>query len=183
MAASLSLAALAPSSIAAETTALSLVREGNRYVGEEAKGRLIEIRSEKSIGSTTPTIWYVVYFDPASKGRGTEVKFAAGTKVAVKHRGNFLGMAKTPQELPKDKVRVDSDEALRKALAEPLLKNLTLKATQMTLEDWEGIVTWKVEIWAAKIQKPEEMVSVGKVFIDAAEGKVLKSDLKISKVD
>jgi len=168
---------------AAEPTAFDLFKEGNRYVGEEAKNRLIEIRSDKSIGSTTPAIWTIVYFDPSSSGKGTEVKFAAGQKTAIKHWGNFLGVAKTPYEIPKDKLKVDSDQALRTALAEPLLKNLTMKATQMTLEEWEGLVVWKVRLWATKLMKTDEMAEVGQVFIDVADGKVLKSDLKIKKVD
>jgi hypothetical protein len=175
--------ALSSASLSAQTTAFALFRDGDRYVGEEAKGRLIEIRSDKSIGSLMPEIWYIVYFDPTSKGRGTEVKFAAGKKVSVQHWSGFLGMEKKPRELPKEKLLVDSDTVLRTALAEPLLKNLTMKATQLTLEEWEGLVVWKVRLWAAKLHKPEEMVVVGDVFIDAADGKVLKSNLKIKRVD
>ncbi|MBI5387010.1 MAG: hypothetical protein HZA90_20240 [Verrucomicrobia bacterium] len=177
------LGGFAASSLAADPTAFELFREGNRYVGEEAKNRLVEIRSEKSVGSLTPTIWYVVYFDPNSKGKGTEVKFAAGQKVAVKHWGSFLGMAKTPTELPKDKLKIDSDQALKTATSEPLLKNLTLKATRLTLEHWEGLPAWRVRLWAAKLQKPDEMAEVGEVFVNVEDGKVLRSDIKIKRVD
>jgi hypothetical protein len=168
---------------AAGPTAFELIKKGDQYVGAEAKGRVIRIRSDKSIATLTPNIWYVVYFDPNSSGKATEVKFEAGEKAEVKYKGNFLGMARKPQELPKDKLRVDSDQALQTATSEPLLKNLTLKATQMTLEDWAGMPSWKVEIWAARLQKTEEMVKVGEVFISAEDGKVLRSDLKIKRVD
>src|SRR3954468_25004345 len=50
--------------IAAEPTAFELIKEGNRHVGEEARDQVVQIRSDKSIGTMTPTIWYVVYFDP-----------------------------------------------------------------------------------------------------------------------
>ena len=168
---------------AADATAFELFKKGDQYVGSEAKGRLVGIKSDKSIATLTPTIWYITYLDPNSSGKATEIKFEAGEKTDVKYKGNFLGMAKAPKELPKDKVKVDSDKALATATQEPLLKNLTLKATQMTLEDWQGIPTWKVRIWAAKLQKPEEMTDVGDVFVSAEDGKVLRSDIKIKKVD
>jgi len=168
---------------AASPTAFDLVKKGDQYVGSEAKGRIIEIRSDKSIGTLTPNIWYVDYFDPNSSGKTTEVKFEAGEKTDVTYKGNFLGLKKKPKELPADKLKVDSDKALQTATTEPLLKNLTLKATSMILEDWEGIPVWKVRIWAAKLQKPDEMVDIGEVFVGTEDGKVLRSDLKIKRVD
>ena len=168
---------------AADLTALELFRKGDQIVGSEAEGRLIEIRSEKSIASLTPAIWYITYYDPNSSGKATEVKFEAGEKTEMKYKGNLLGIAKAPKELPKDKIKVDSDAAIKTATGEPLLKDLTLKATRLILEDWQGIPTWKVRIWAAKLQKPDRMVDVGEVFISAEDGKVLRSDLKISRVD
>jgi hypothetical protein len=175
--------ALSWAASAGSATAFDLVKKGDQFVGTESKGRIIEIRSDKSIGTLTPNIWYVRYFDPNSSGKATEVKFEAGEKTDVKYEGNFLGLAKTPKELPKDKLKVDSDKALQTAIGEPLLKNLTLKATRMILEDWQGIPVWKVRIWAAKLQEPDVMVDVGEVFVGADDGKVLRSDLKIKKVD
>jgi len=69
---------------AGEPTAFDLVKEGNRHLGEEAKGRVVQIRSEKSVGGLTPNIWFVVYYDPDATAKATEIKFAAGTKVSVK---------------------------------------------------------------------------------------------------
>jgi hypothetical protein len=68
---------------AAEPTALQLAREGNRYIGEQSKNRVVQIRSEKSVNSLTPTIWYVVYYDPDAPLKATEVKFGAGKKLNV----------------------------------------------------------------------------------------------------
>lgn len=168
---------------AADLTALELFKKGDQIVGSEAEGRLIEIRSEKSVASITPSIWYITYYDPNSSGKATEVKFEAGEKTELKYKGNLLGIAKAPKELPKDKIKVDSDTAIKTAAGEPLLKNLTLKATRLILEDWQGIPTWKVRIWAAKLQKPDKMADVGEVFISAEDGKVLRSDLKIKRVE
>ena len=176
-------ALLQGAALAADLTALELFKKGDQLVGSEAEGRLVQIRSEKSIASLTPSIWYVTYYDPNSSGKATEVKFEAGEKTEMNYKRNFLGIGKTPKELPKDKIKVDSDAAIKTATGEPLLKNLTLKATQLVLEDWQGIPTWKVRIWAAKLQKPDQMADVGEVFISAEDGKVLRSDLKIKKVD
>src|SRR5262249_55248706 len=61
-----------------EMTAFELISEGNRYVGEQAKDKVVQIRSEKSIGGLTPNIWFVVYYDPTANLKATEVKFGAG---------------------------------------------------------------------------------------------------------
>ena len=42
---------------AGDMTAYQLIKEGNRYVGEDAKDKVVQIRSEKSIGVLTPNIW------------------------------------------------------------------------------------------------------------------------------
>src|SRR3954447_8834637 len=69
---------------AAELTAFELIKEGNRYVGEEAKDKIVQIRSEKSIGTLTPNIWYIVFYDVDATFKATEVKFGAGKKMDVK---------------------------------------------------------------------------------------------------
>jgi hypothetical protein len=43
-----------------EPTILDLIKEGSRYVGEQAKDKIVQIRSEKSVGTLTPNIWFVV---------------------------------------------------------------------------------------------------------------------------
>src|SRR6266498_4462396 len=87
---------------AAEPTAFDLVKEGNRHLGEEAKGRVVQIRSEKSVGGLTPNIWFVVYYDPDATAKATEIKFAAGTKVAVKRPARvFEPFTGAHRELPK----------------------------------------------------------------------------------
>ena len=68
---------------AAEPTAFDLIKEGNRYIGEQSKDKVVQIRSEKSIGSLTPNIWFVVYYDPDATFKATEVKFEAGKKSKV----------------------------------------------------------------------------------------------------
>ena len=170
---------------AREPTAFDLVKEGNRHLGEEAKGRVVQIRSEKSVGGLTPNIWFVVYYDPDATAKATEIKFAAGTKVSVKRPARVLEpITGAHHELAKEKLKIDSDKAIEIAKNEPLIKNLTLTNTQLTLERGDGDQpVWKVKFWAAKIRKPSDTVNIGEVHIAAEDGKVVKNDLKPGRVD
>ena len=172
-------------SLAAEPTAFELIKEGNRHVGEEAKGRVVQIRSEKSIGTLMPNIWYVVYYDPDATAKATEVKFAAGTKVSVKRPARILEpITRSHRELAKEKLKIDSDKAIQIAKSDPLLKNVTLTNTEMRLERGEAEQpVWKVKLWATKIRKPSETVNIGEIHISAEDGKVVTSDLKPGRVD
>jgi hypothetical protein len=173
----------ATSTFAADPTAFELIKEGNRHVGEEAKGRVVEIRSEKSVGSLTPNIWYIVYYDPDATAKATEVKFGAGKKLSVKRPARILEFATGNTELPKDKLKIDSDKAISIAKKESLLKNLTLTSTQLKLERWENEPVWKVRFWAVKLRKPTDTADIGEVFVSAANGDVVKIDLNINRVD
>src|SRR6185295_8190590 len=136
---------MARTALAEDFTAFQLIKEGNRHVGEDAKDRVTQIRSEKSIGSLIPTIWFVVYYDPDATAKATEVKFGAGKKLEVKRPARILELAgRSYTELPKEKLKVDSDKAIDVATKEPILKNLKLTATRLTLERWDGIPVWKV---------------------------------------
>jgi hypothetical protein len=169
----------------AEPTAFDLVKEGNRHLGEEAKGRVVQIRSEKSVGGLTPNIWYVVYYDPDATAKATEIKFAAGTKVSVKRPARVLEpITGSHHELPKEKLKIDSDKAIEIAKNEPLIKNLTLTNTELKLERGEGEQpVWRVKFWAAKIRKPSDTVNIGELHLSAEDGKVVKNDLKPGRVD
>jgi hypothetical protein len=46
----------------------------------------------------------------------------------------------------------------------------------------EGVV-WKVKLWAAKLSNPNENVDIGDVYISAATGKILRTELFINRVD
>src|SRR5258706_1174384 len=78
---------------AAELTALELIKEGSRHVGEDARDKVVQIRSEKSLGTMTPNIWYVVYYDLDATAKATEVKFGAGQKLAVKRPARVFELA------------------------------------------------------------------------------------------
>ena len=177
-------AVLAQTTNAAETTAFQLAREGNRYVSDEAKDKVVQIRSDKSVNSMTPIIWYVVYFDQDAKFRATEVKFGAGKKLEVTRPMRMFERIKHDY-LPlniKD-LKIDSDKALDIATKDPLLDKLTLKASQMWLDRGDEGPTWRVRLWAAKLKNPNAQADIGQIFISAEDGKVLRRDLRINRVD
>ncbi len=178
-----------PAAFASELTAFQLIKEGNRHLGEEARDRVVQIRSEKSVGSLTPNIWYVVYYDPDATAKAAEVKFGAGKKLSVKRPARIIELGSgAHRELNRDKMKVDSDKAIEIAKKEPLLNNLTLTNTQLWLERdlWSAdkdLPVWKVRLWAAKIRKPTESADIGDIYVSAEDGKVLRSDLHIDRLD
>src|SRR5882672_1619408 len=111
----LGLLAAGPAStvFAEELTAFQLIKEGNKHVGEDAKDRVTQIRSEKSIGSLVPTIWFVVYYDPDATAKATEVKFGAGKKLEVKRPARILApFTGAHRELNREKMKIASDKAI-----------------------------------------------------------------------
>ncbi len=174
-----------------EMTAFELIKEGNRYVGEESKDKVVQIRSEKSVGSLTPIIWYIVYYDPDASLKATEVKFGAGKKLSVKRPFRLLEpVTGDSSTLDKGKLKVDSDKAIQIALKEPLLDKLTIKATELKLvragdmfERDNKAPVWHVRLWAARLRNPDRQADLGEVVIAAEDGKVLKTELHISRVD
>src|SRR5258706_4180896 len=116
-------------------TSCRLVKLSNDYVGVQSKDKVVQIRSERSMASLTPDIWYVVYYDPDSTFKAVQVKFGAGQKMDVSHPGRILElMGDTADPLDATKLKIDSDQAIKIATAQPLLKNLTLKAVQLKLD-------------------------------------------------
>ncbi len=167
-----------------DLTAYQLIKEGNRYVGEEAKDQVVQIRSDKSIGTMTPTVWYVVYYDPDASLKATEVKFGAGKKMDVKRPFRLLEPATgADKKLDRKKMNVDSDKALSIATADPLLANLKLKASQMWLERGDDGPIWRVRLWAAKLKNPNDDADIGEVILSSDDGKVVRRDLHIDRVD
>jgi hypothetical protein len=180
----LALTLLGCSQISAEPTAFSLIKEGNKYVGEQAKDKVVEIRSERSVGGLVPNIWYVVYYDSTATLKATEVKLGAGKMLDVKRPPRVLEpVFGQDQPLDSSKLKVDSDKALATAQAEPLLEKLTLKASQMTLSRVDGVPTWKIRFWAARQRDPNDMANIGDVFVSAETGAVTKTDLHPDKTN
>ena len=181
------LALLGATALAGEMTAFELVKEGNKHIGEDAKDKVVQIRSEKSIGGLTPNIWYIVYYDPDATFMSTEVKFGAGKKLSVKRPTRLLEpVTGAHKPLPREKLKVDSDKAIAIATKEPILEKLTLKATELKLErmgvDSDQPV-WKVKLWAAKLKNPNSSADIGQIFVSAEDGKVVKTDVHPNRID
>jgi hypothetical protein len=170
---------------AADATALQLVQEGNRYVGEQSKNKVLEITSERSFGGLAPNIWRICYYDPDTRFKVVEVKFGAGAKLDVKRPMRVFERGAEERVLDLPSLQVDSDRAIQLATADPLLQKLTVKATQLSLEKekHDAQPVWKVGIWAAKLAKPDKLAKVGEVLVSATDGKIVKSDLHLNKVD
>jgi hypothetical protein len=73
-----------------------------------------------------------------------------------------------------------------------LLEKLTITATQLKLEKvGQGVLgnggvgdpVWKVKLWAAKLRDPKRDTDIGEVWLSATDGKVVKTDLHIDRVD
>jgi hypothetical protein len=176
---------------AVEPTAFQLIQEGNQYVGLDAKDKVVQIRSEKSVAGLQPTIWYIVYYDPDATFDAVEVKFGAGKKLDVKRPMRMLEkVTGEDAALDRKRLKVDSDRAIEIALKEPLLEKLTIKATKLELERAGGkgqgderLPIWRVHLWAAKLANPNRQASIGEVIVSAEDGKVLEADLNINRVD
>src|SRR5271154_4357799 len=104
--------AVSDAALADGPTAFELVKRGDPYVGVQSKDKVVQIRSEKSINSLTPDIWYVVYYDPDATFKAVEVKFGAGEKLEVTHPWRIIEMTGDDHSvLDSSKLRVDSDQA------------------------------------------------------------------------
>ncbi|MEI9959923.1 MAG: hypothetical protein WDM76_01970 [Limisphaerales bacterium] len=98
--------------------------------------------------------------------------------------GRFLErFSDEKQPLDASKLKIDSDKAAKIAIAQPVLKNLTLKATQLWLEHGDLGPQWRVKLWAAKLKNPNDNADIGIVILSAADGSILKVDLHPNSVD
>jgi hypothetical protein len=164
-------------------TAFQLIKEGNRYVGEQAKDKVLEINSEKSIGTLSPKVWHIVFFDPTARMKSVDVKFAAGKMVDVKQPFRLLQMATGNKVLDKDKLKVDSDKAISTALKEPILENIKVKSVEAKLLGTDLGPVWKIKLWASKLKNPNDTADIGVITITADDAKVIETDVHIDRVD
>jgi sporulation protein YlmC with PRC-barrel domain len=176
----------AGASTGGKVSAFSLIKEGNRYVGEQAKDKVVQIRSDKSLNGVTPSTWYVVFYDPTAALKATEVKFSNGQMVDVKRPLRLLEAtsSKKSEPLDREKLKFDSDQALETALKESTVKDRKVSASEMRLERGDGgMATWRIELWGAKADDSKGDISLGTVSLSAEDGKVLRSDLKANRID
>lgn len=170
---------------AAEKTAFELVKDGNRYVGEQSKDKIVLLRSEKSIGTTEPNVWSIVYYDPLARNKAVEVKFGAGQMMSVKKGSKFFDfMSGTPRAMDLEDLKVDSSEAVRIALDQPLLKTIKISASRLKLQVLEsGEPVWFVSLWAPKLRDSTKDAEVADTRINAKDGRIMESDIRLKRLD
>jgi hypothetical protein len=170
--------------MAGDLTAFQLIKEGNQYLGDQSKDKVVAIHSEKSVGVLTPNIWFVVYWDPDAPLKAVEVKFGGGQKMNVSRPWRLLEPVTGEDKiLDRSKLKIDSDKALEIASAHPLVKNLTLRASQIWLLHGNPDPVWKIKLWAAKLRHPNDNADIGVVFVSAVDGSITKTDLHPNSVD
>jgi hypothetical protein len=168
---------------AAEPTAFALLKDGNRHVAEEVKDKVLQIRSGKSAEGLTPTIWFILYYDVHARTRETELTFENGRMQKSRHPFRLFARAGASSNiLDNAKLKIDSDVALSTSEKDPLLEKLKLTHSQMTLEQWEDGVVWKITFWAEKTRESGKTAEIGKIFVNAEDGKVVHRDLHLERV-
>jgi hypothetical protein len=169
---------------AAEPTAFELIKEGNRFVGEDAKDKVVQIRSVKSIGSLSPSTWWIVYYDVDARMKATEVRFDGGKKSDVQRPFRLFERAGSYKNLmDRSKLKIDSNEALKIAQKDGLLDRVKLTNSKMLIEKWEDMPVWKITFWAERARETSKTVDIGQIFVNAEDGKVVHRDLHINRVD
>lgn len=166
-----------------EPTAFQLAKDGNRFVGEPSRDQVLEIYSDQSIASLTPTIWTVAYFDPDANFKVVEVKFGSGLKLDVRRPWKLLGAGKVANVIDLKKFSVDSDAAVKIATTQQVLKPFALKSTQLWLRPGDDGLVWRVRLWAAKLGHPDDTEEIGDLFISPVDGKVMRADLHIDRLN
>ncbi len=166
-----------------DATAFDLIKEGNRYVGEQAKDRVVQIRSDRSVGTLSPKVWYVVFYDPTASMKAVEVKFAAGKMVDVKRPFRLVErMSDSTRPMDREKLKIDSDKAIELALKEPILEGIQVKAVEAKLENDDLGPVWRLRLWAQRLTK-ETSADIGKIVLSAEDGKVMENDIKLNRLD
>ncbi len=169
---------------AGDATAFSLVKEGNRYVSDEVKDKVVQIHSEKSAGGLTPSVWYVDYNDEDATFKIAQVKFEGGKKASVKRPMRPLELtAANKVIMDKRKMNIDSDKAQATATGDSAVSSAKIKATQLWLQTRDEGVIWKVRLWAEKPNHPGDDVDIGDIYISADDGKVTRRDFHLERLN
>lgn len=168
---------------AEDVSAFNLIKEADHYVGDGVKGKVVGIRSEKSIGALTPNIWYVDFDDEDATFKIAEVKFEGGKKASVRRPTRPLELTEWNSAIiDRKKLNVDSDKAQSTATGDSALAGVKLRETQFWLQNKDGVPTWKIRLWAEKPDHPGDEADIGDIYISADDGKVTRRDLHLERL-
>jgi len=162
---------------ATNLTAFALVKEGDHFIAPQAKDKITQIHSEKSVGSLVPDVWYVDYYDSTTAFKVTEVKFVGSKVTEIKQPKHLLDAFNGTKLLEWRKLKIDSDRALAIALKQPLLKTTELKAAQLWLERTVVGSSWRIRFWTERLGRPGQTVDIGELYVSSKNGEVLKNAL------
>ena len=110
-----------------DVTAFNLIKEANKYVGDDVKDKVVGVRSEKSVTGLTPSVWYVAFDDEDATFKVAEVKFEGGKKAGVRRPTRPLELTSMNKEImDRKKLNVDSDKALAAATGDSALSGVKL---------------------------------------------------------
>ena len=116
--------------------------------------------------------------------KAVEVKFAAGKMVDVKRPFRLVEMVgDASRPMDKDKLKIDSDEAIATALKEPILADIKVKSVEARLQNSEAGPVWRLRLWALKLDKEHQTADIGKVIVTADDGKVIETDIHLDRLD
>jgi tetratricopeptide (TPR) repeat protein len=166
-------------------TALDLVAEANKLVGPQSQDKIVQIRSKKSATSLAPSTWILVLYDVQADWGAKEVIFEVGKPPAVNIPTRILELFSSDKNpFDRELIKIDSDVAIKSILDDPKLKNISVKATELSLQHGDkDTPIWKIRVWALKRRDPRHDTEIGEVWISATDGKVIRSDLHPQRVD
>jgi hypothetical protein len=160
-------------------TAFALVKEGDKVIDPQARDKVMQIRSDKSVDGLMPDVWYVAYFDPTAAFKTTEVTFVNGKVTEIKRPKHLLDAFSGSRQMEWKRVKIDSDRALAIALKESLLKKADLRATQFWLERSVTDATWQIRFWGVRPDNADKTYVIGDIYIAGKSGQVVKTNLHV----
>lgn len=166
-----------------EPTAFAYVQAGNERVLPASRDLIVEIKANRSPGRLVPRDWSVVYYDSTASFKAVEIKFSGGTLMKLSKPGRVLEAFGNNKPFARDALRVDSDQALKLALA-AVPNGVNVKSCSFRLTRGEGgLPVWKLRLWAAKLRHPLEEGELGELILSATDGTILRNDLKPQRLD
>jgi serine/threonine protein kinase len=159
-----------PASPPRQPTVLDLVSKGNSHVPEIAKNKILRAEAARFQVGTVPQRWRLTYYDPNAQYDAIELRFEKGQMARLHEPTRLLGVLnpQAPKPMDIEKIKIDSDEAVRIAVGLPTVASLSIKTLELELERGTGgVPVWKVRLFS--IGQLE-----GSVNIAADDGKILK---------
>ena len=175
-------ASMKASAAPSAATALQLLRKGNAHVPSRSKNHVLQMVSERTALAEPPQIWRILFHDDKARYNAIEVRFKNGDMDRMFEPNRILDLFSfgPPKLLDLQKVKIDSDEAIRIALSASANENMEVKSVELKLErGYGGLTVWNVKLFGTVQGRNPDEASLGSVIVLAEDGKVLKKDIPI----